>query len=88
MDSLIPSILNEAINERNICSSETLGLREGFLSAAMMPIYHIPTDKFPNVDKSLGPEMKSTGESIYFIKDLKDPFFRQVYGERSMYLSR
>ena len=33
-------------------------------------------------------EMKSTGEAIYFIKDLKDPFFRQVYGERSMYLSR
>jgi len=29
-----------------------------------------------------------TGEAIYFIKDLKDPFFRQVYGERSMYLSR
>ncbi len=45
-------------------------------------------DKFPNVDKSLGPEMKSTGEAIYFIKELKDPFFRQVYGERSMYLSR
>jgi len=45
-------------------------------------------DKFPNVDKSLGPEMKSTGEAIYFIKDLKGPFFRQVYGERSMYLSR
>jgi carbamoyl-phosphate synthase large subunit len=45
-------------------------------------------DKFPNVDKSLGPEVKSTGEAIYFIKDLKDPFFRQVYGERSMYLSR
>ncbi len=45
-------------------------------------------DKFPNVDKLLGPEMKSMGEEIYFIKDLKDPFFRQVYGERSMYLSK
>ena len=32
--------------------------------------------------------MKSTGEAICFIKDLNDPFFRQVYGERSMYLSR
>lgn len=32
--------------------------------------------------------MKSKGEAIYFIKDLKDSFFRQVYGERSMYLSR
>lgn len=51
-----------------------------------MPVFSF--NKFPNVDKSLGPEMKSTGEAIYFIKDLKDPFFRQVYGERSMYLSR
>jgi carbamoyl-phosphate synthase large subunit len=32
--------------------------------------------------------MKSTGEAIYFIKDLKDPLFTQVYGERSMYMSR
>ena len=32
--------------------------------------------------------MKTTDEAIYFIQDLKDPFFRQVYGERSMYLSR
>ena len=45
-------------------------------------------DKFPNVDKSLGPEMKSTGEAIHFIKDLRDPFFREVYAERMMYLSR
>ena len=81
-------MLNDEIKDRSICSSETLGLREGFLSAAMTLRYLNPTDKFPNVDKSLGPEMKSTGEAIYFIKDLKDPFFRQVYGERSMYLSR
>lgn len=44
--------------------------------------------KFPNVSKELGPEMKSTGESIYFIKDLKDPHFRELYKERSMSLSR
>ena len=45
-------------------------------------------DKFPNVNKELGPEMKSTGEAIRFIKDLQDPFFRQMYKEKSMYLSR
>ncbi len=28
-------------------------------------------DKFPEVTKELGPEMKSTGEAIRFIKDLK-----------------
>lgn len=45
-------------------------------------------DKFPNVNKQLGPEMKSTGEAIRFIKDLHDPLFRQWSKEKSMYLSR
>ena len=45
-------------------------------------------DKFPNVDKQLGPEMKSTGEAIHFIDDLKDPFFRELERNRSMYLTR
>ncbi|HQO88401.1 MAG TPA: carbamoyl-phosphate synthase large subunit [Chitinophagales bacterium] len=45
-------------------------------------------DKFPNVNKELGPEMKSTGEAIYFIKDLFDPYFRQLYKDKSMFLSR
>jgi carbamoyl-phosphate synthase large subunit len=45
-------------------------------------------DKFPGVNKELGPEMKSTGEAIRFIKDLRDPYFRQLYKDRSMYLSK
>ncbi|KXK43464.1 MAG: ATP-grasp domain-containing protein [Chitinophagaceae bacterium] len=45
-------------------------------------------NKFPNVNKELGPEMKSTGESIRFIKDLRDPYFRKLYKDRSMYLSK
>jgi len=45
-------------------------------------------EKFPNVDKNLGPEMKSTGEAIRFIKDLADPFFRELNSQRSMYLTR
>lgn len=45
-------------------------------------------EKFPNVNKELGPEMKSTGEAIRFIKDLKDPYFRDLYKRKSMYLSR
>jgi carbamoyl-phosphate synthase large subunit len=40
------------------------------------------------VNKELGPEMKSTGEGIYFIDDLTDDFFLNVYGERNLYLSR
>jgi carbamoyl-phosphate synthase large subunit len=45
-------------------------------------------NKFPGVNKELGPEMKSTGEAIRFIKDLRDPYFRTLYKEKSMYLSK
>jgi carbamoyl-phosphate synthase large subunit len=45
-------------------------------------------NKFPNVNKELGPEMKSTGESIYFIDDLMDDYFLKIYSERNLYLSR
>ena len=45
-------------------------------------------NKFPGVNKELGPEMKSTGEAIRFIKDLRDPYFIQLYKDRSMYLSK
>jgi carbamoyl-phosphate synthase large subunit len=57
---------------------------EGY--AIKVPVFSF--DKFPNVDKQLGPEMKSTGEMIRFVKDTKDPFFRKLDSERSMYLSR
>ncbi|MFZ4260917.1 carbamoyl-phosphate synthase large subunit [Sphingobacterium sp. HJSM2_6] len=43
--------------------------------------------KFPEVDKQLGPEMKSTGEAIRFIKDLQDPHFRELYSTKSMFLN-
>ena len=54
--------------------------------AIKVPVFSF--NKFPNVNKTLGPQMKSTGEAIHFIKDLKDPFFRKVYSERNYYLSR
>ena len=44
--------------------------------------------KFPNVNKELGPEMKSTGEAIYFIEDLMDDYFMKIYSERNLYLSK
>ena len=53
--------------------------------AIKIPVFSF--DKFPNVNKELGPEMKSTGEAIYFIKDLRDPMFRKIYQERNLYLS-
>lgn len=54
--------------------------------AIKIPVFSF--DKFPNVNKELGPEMKSTGEAIRFIDDLKDPYFRQIYSERNLYLSK
>ncbi|MBK8517357.1 MAG: carbamoyl-phosphate synthase large subunit [Saprospiraceae bacterium] len=54
--------------------------------AIKVPVFSF--DKFPNVDKNLGPEMKSTGEMIYYIKDLYDPYFRNLDSRRSMFLSR
>ncbi len=57
---------------------------EGY--AIKVPVFSF--DKFPNVDKQLGPEMKSTGEAIRFIDDLNDPFFRELERNRSIYLSR
>jgi carbamoyl-phosphate synthase large subunit len=54
--------------------------------AIKVPVFSF--DKFPNVNKDLGPEMKSTGEAIRFIKDLSDPFFRELDRQRYMYLTR
>lgn len=58
--------------------------KEGY--AIKIPVFSF--DKFPNVNKELGPEMKSTGEAIYFIENLRDPFFRKIYSERNLYLSK
>ena len=57
---------------------------EGY--AIKQPVFSF--DKFPNVNKQLGPEMKSTGESILFIDSLKDDTFYDLYGRRKMYLTK
>ncbi|WP_179008343.1 carbamoyl-phosphate synthase large subunit [Winogradskyella forsetii] len=57
---------------------------EGY--AIKQPVFSF--NKFPNVNKQLGPEMKSTGESILFIDSLKDDQFYDLYARRKMYLSR
>ncbi|MGB5243621.1 MAG: carbamoyl-phosphate synthase large subunit [Lutimonas sp.] len=57
---------------------------EGY--AIKQPVFSF--NKFPNVNKNLGPEMKSTGESILFIDNLKDDQFYELYARRKMYLTR
>lgn len=54
--------------------------------AIKIPVFSY--EKFPEVTKELGPEMKSTGEAIYFIDDLTDEFFHTIYSERNLYLSK
>ncbi|MBX2899691.1 MAG: carbamoyl-phosphate synthase large subunit [Cyclobacteriaceae bacterium] len=54
--------------------------------AIKVPVFSF--SKFPDVNKELGPEMKSTGEAIYFIDDLMDDYFMKIYSERNLYLSR
>jgi carbamoyl-phosphate synthase large subunit len=58
--------------------------RHGY--AIKVPVFSY--SKFPEVKKELGPEMKSTGEAIYFIDDLMDDYFLKIYAERNLYLSR
>jgi carbamoyl-phosphate synthase large subunit len=58
--------------------------RKGY--AIKVPVFSF--NKFPDVNKELGPEMKSTGEAIYFIDDLMDDYFLNIYSERNLYLSR
>jgi carbamoyl-phosphate synthase large subunit len=54
--------------------------------AIKQPVFSF--NKFPNVNKQLGPEMKSTGESILFIDSLKDDEFYDLYSRRKMYLTK
>jgi carbamoyl-phosphate synthase large subunit len=54
--------------------------------AIKIPVFSY--EKFPEVQKELGPEMKSTGEAIYFIDDLYDEYFQNIYSERNLYLSK
>jgi carbamoyl-phosphate synthase large subunit len=57
---------------------------EGY--AIKQPVFSF--NKFPDVNKQLGPEMKSTGESILFIDDLNDESFLELYSRRKMYLTK
>ena len=57
---------------------------EGY--AIKQPVFSF--NKFPNVNKQLGPEMKSTGESILFVDSLKDDEFYNLYSRRKMYLTK
>jgi carbamoyl-phosphate synthase large subunit len=72
------------LGENKVTDFEFNPQRNGY--AIKIPVFSF--NKFPNVNKELGPEMKSTGEAIYFIDDLDDDVFTKLYSERNIYLSR
>ncbi len=72
------------LEEKKLTDFEFHPHLEGF--AIKCPVFSF--NKFPNVNKALGPEMKSTGEQILFIKDLRDDAFYDLYTRRKMYLSK
>ena len=72
------------LGEKKVKDFKFSPTRKGY--AIKEPVFSF--SKFPDVNKELGPEMKSTGESIYFIDDLMDDYFLKIYSERNLYLSR
>ncbi len=72
------------LGEKKVKDFEYKPSLEGY--AIKQPVFSF--NKFPNVNKNLGPEMKSTGESILFIDSLKDDQFYELYHRRKMYLSK
>src|SRR5210317_700242 len=72
------------LGELKLTDFEFKPVKKGY--AIKEPVFSF--HKFPNVNKELGPEMKSTGEAIYFIDDLMDDYFLKIYAERNLYLSR
>ena len=72
------------LGENKVTDFEYNPQLEGY--AIKQPVFSF--NKFPNVNKQLGPEMKSTGESILFIDSLKEDAFYDLYARRKMYLTK
>ncbi len=72
------------LGEKKVKDFDFKPVKKGY--AIKEPVFSF--NKFPNVNKELGPEMKSTGEAIYFIDDLMDDYFQDIYAERNLYLSK
>jgi len=72
------------LGEKKVTDFDFKPVKNGY--AIKEPVFSF--HKFPNVNKELGPEMKSTGEAIYFIDDLMDDYFLKIYAERNIYLSK
>ena len=72
------------LGEKKLKDFQFNPVKKGF--AIKIPVFSY--EKFPEIQKELGPEMKSTGEAIYFIDSLQDEYFQNIYSERNLYLSK
>ncbi len=83
-ESYVNYAIKVMLKEKKVTDFKFKPKLEGY--AIKQPVFSF--NKFPNVNKQLGPEMKSTGESILFIKSLKDDDFYNLYSRRKMYLTK
>ncbi|MBL7898649.1 MAG: carbamoyl-phosphate synthase large subunit, partial [Crocinitomicaceae bacterium] len=72
------------LGEKKVKDFKFSPVKKGY--AIKVPVFSY--EKFPDVNKELGPEMKSTGEAIRFIDTLRDSYFQKIYSERNLYLSK
>ncbi|MBI3135582.1 MAG: carbamoyl-phosphate synthase large subunit [Bacteroidetes bacterium] len=72
------------LGEKKVKDFKFAPVKKGY--AIKVPVFSY--EKFPDVNKELGPEMKSTGEAIRFIDTLRDSYFQKIYSERNLYLSK
>lgn len=72
------------LGEKKLKDFQFNPVKKGY--AIKIPVFSY--EKFPEIQKELGPEMKSTGEAIYFIDSLQDEYFQNIYSERNLYLSK
>ena len=84
----IPAIATKVMLGESLSTFREQGLLESDLEGYAIKEPVFSWDKFPEVPKELGPEMKSTGESIAFVDSLSVEEFEQPHEMKDLYLSR
>jgi carbamoyl-phosphate synthase large subunit len=87
-DIPIPSIATKVMLGEKLATFRERGDLESSLTGYAIKEPVFSWDKFPEVPKELGPEMKSTGEAIAFVDALSDEHFQRPYEMKDLYLSR
>ena len=84
----VANVATRVMLGESIASMREAGMLESKLEGFAIKEPVFSWDKFPEVPKELGPEMKSTGEAIAFVAELTDEHFQRPFEMRNLYLSR